>query len=157
MTAVLMFFMQKAVYNKNELRTYVQEMLSAKVKTLEFYLNFTLEASRDIKKTSKYDSIREEIQSEIYHLDRQMAALKSMQREMQRVLNKGTVAAGVGSLVITNKARFYISVSVGEFFFEGDRFYAISEKSPMAQIMKGKKAGDEFTLNNIHQRIEEVL
>ena len=149
--------MQKAVYNKNELRTYVQEMLSGKVKTLEFYLNFTLEASRDIQKTSKYDSIREEIQSEIYHLDRQMAALKSMQREMQRVLNKGTVAAGVGSLVITNKARFYISVSVGDFFFEGDRFYAISEKSPMAQIMKGKKAGDEFTLNNIHQRIEEVL
>ncbi|MDF0718735.1 hypothetical protein P0M11_01855 [Kaistella sp. PBT33-4] len=149
--------MQKALYNKNDLRTYVQEMLSGKVKTLEFYLNFTLEASRDIKKTSKYDSIREEIQSEIYHLDRQMAALKNMQREMQRVPDKKTDSAVVGSLVITNKARFYISVSLGEFFFEGDRFYAISEISPMAQIMKGKRAGDEFTLNKIHQRIEEIF
>jgi hypothetical protein len=149
--------MQKAVYNKNDLRNYVKEMISGKVKTLEFYLNFTLEASREIKKTTKYDSIREEIQSEIYHLDKQMFTLKNMQREMHRVLNTTSETINLGSLVITNKARFYISVSLGEFFYEGDRFYAISEESPMAQMMKGKKVGAEFTLNNIHQRIEEIL
>ncbi|MBW8359944.1 MAG: hypothetical protein K0M63_09125 [Weeksellaceae bacterium] len=149
--------MQKAVYNKNDLRNYVKEMISGKVKTLEFYLNFTLEASREIKKTTKYDSIREEIQSEIYHLDKQMFTLKNMQREMQRVLNTTSETINLGSVVITNKARFYISVSLGEFFYEGDRFYAISEESPMAKMMKGKKVGTEFTLNNIHQRIEEIL
>lgn len=149
--------MRKITYHKNDLRNFVNDMISGKIKTLEFYRNFTLEASRDIKKTPKYDSFREEIQEEIYHLDKQMFSLKSMKQKMRQVINSPTSVAQLGSLVITNKARFYISVSLGEFFYEGDRFYAISEESPMAQIMKGKKAGDEFVLNNIHQKIEEIL
>ena len=149
--------MQKAIYNKNDLRVFVRDMISGKVKTLEFYLNFTLEASREVKKTSKYDSIREEMQEEIYHLDKQMANLKTMQEQMKKVLNSESERVVLGSLVITNKARFYISVSLGEFFFEGDRFYAISAESPMAKKMMGMKAGDEFVLNKIHQKIEEVF
>ncbi|WP_333852501.1 hypothetical protein [Epilithonimonas sp.] len=149
--------MQKTFYDKSELRNFVNDSLSGKVKTLEFYLNFSLEASRDIKKTSKYDSIREEIQEEIYHLDRQMVSLKSMQNQMRKVLNSESDVVKLGSLVITNKARFYISVSLGEFFFQGDRFYAISPESPMAQIMLGNKIGDDFVLNKIHQEIVEIL
>ncbi|SIT97159.1 Transcription elongation factor, GreA/GreB family [Epilithonimonas bovis DSM 19482] len=149
--------MQKAIYNKIELRDFVNNTISGKVKTLDFYLNFSLEASRDIKKTSKYDSIREEIQEEIYHLDRQMVSLKTMQTQMRKVLNSVSDTVKLGSLVITNKARFYISVSLGEFFFQGDRFYAISAESPMAKIMLGKKVGDDFVLNNIHQEIVEIL
>lgn len=149
--------MQKKVYNKNEVRDFVLETISGKVKKLDFYLNFTLEASREIKKTSKYDSMREEIQEEIYHLDQQMATLKNMQKQMLKVLNSTSENIKLGSLVITNKARFYISVSLGEFFFEGDRFYAISSESPMAKKIMGMKSGDEFTLNKIHQEIVEVL
>lgn len=149
--------MQKQDYNKESIRTFVKEQISGKIKTLEFYLNFTLEASREVKKTSKYDSIREEMQEEIYHLDKQMVALKNMQREMQKVLNYTSENVQLGSLVITNKARFFISVSLGEFFFENTRFYAISTESPMYKIMAGKSVGDSFVLNNIHQEILEVL
>ncbi len=149
--------MQNDNYDKKAIRSYVNDQISGKIKTLEFYRNFTLEASRDIKKTPKYDSFREEIQEEIYHLDKQMHALQNMKQKMLRVLNGKLKTAQLGSLVITNKARFYISVSLGEFFFEGDRFYAISEESPMAKIMQGKKIGDEFILNKIHQKIEQIL
>ena len=149
--------MQKQDYNKENIRTFVKEQISGKIKTLEFYLNFTLEASRDVKKTSKYDSIREEMQEEIYHLDKQMVALKNMQREMQKVLNSESKIVKLGSLVMTNKARFYISVSLGEFFFRDERYYAISPESPMAQTMMGMKAGDSFVLNNIHQEIVEIF
>lgn len=149
--------MRKAIYNKNDVRIFVRDIISGKVKTLEFYLNFTLEASREIKKTSKYDSIREEMQDEIYHLDKQMANLKMMQMQMKKVLNTESDRVVLGSLVITNKARFYISVSLGEFFFEGDRFYAISPESPMAKKMIGMKSGEEFTLNKIHQKIVEII
>lgn len=144
-------------YNKEELRNFVKDLISGKIKILEFYLNFTLEASREVKKTSKYDSIREEMQEEIYHLDKQMFSLKNMQRKFQQVANSNSERIVLGSLVITNKARFYISVSLGEFFYEGDRFYAISEESPMAKIMLGKAEGEEFILNNIHQKIEKII
>ena len=90
-------------------------------------------------------------------MQKQLAALNDLKSNMARVLPAATDRIQLGSLVITNKARFYISVSLGEFFFEGDRFYAISSESPMAKKMMGMQSGNAFTLNNIHQEIVEVL
>ncbi|MGE8553760.1 hypothetical protein [Chryseobacterium jejuense] len=149
--------MEKTVFEKSNIRDFVKNTLTEKIEKLKNFIEFTLEASRDIKKTPKYDSMREEMQEEIYQMQRQLAALNDLKRNMGKVLNTSTDRIQLGSLVITNKARFYISVSLGEFFFEGDRFYAISSESPMAKKMMGMKAGDEFTLNKIHQKIVEVL
>lgn len=149
--------MRSSTVSKSEVRNYVKEIIRGKIVKLEKFLDFTLEASREIKKTPKYDSIREEMQEEIYQMQKQLASLKDLQRNMTKVLNNSTQRVAIGSLVFTNKARFYISVSLGEFFYEGDRFYAISEESPMAKILFGKKAGDSFVLNNIAQTIENVM
>lgn len=149
--------MEKIIFEKNDIRNYVKKVIAEKIEKLKKFIEFTLEASRDIKKTPKYDSMREEMQEEIYQMQRQLGALNDLQRNMSKVLNKTTGRVQLGSLVITNKARFYISVSLGEFFFEGDRFYAISPESPMAKKMMGMQSGDSFTLNNIHQKIVEVL
>ncbi|ALR31125.1 MULTISPECIES: hypothetical protein [Chryseobacterium] len=149
--------MEKTVFEKNDIRNYVKNVITEKIEKLKNFIDFTLEASRDIKKTPKYDSMREEMQEEIYQMQKQLAALHDLKRNMAKVLNNATERVQLGSLVITNKARFYISVSLGEFFFEGDRFYAISPESPMAKKMMGMKSGDDFTLNKIHQEIVEVL
>jgi transcription elongation GreA/GreB family factor len=143
--------------SKSEVRNYVKETILAKIEKLKNFLEFTLEASREIKKTPKYDSMREEMQEEIYQMQKQLAALHELKLKLNKVLNNPSERVNIGSLVFTNKARFYISVSLGEFFFEGDRFYAISEESPMAKIMFGKKQGDSFLLNNISQTIESVI
>ncbi|QOW11742.1 hypothetical protein Q73A0000_15925 [Kaistella flava (ex Peng et al. 2021)] len=148
--------MQKNIIVKSEVRTYVKEIIAQKIQKLDNFLEFTLEASREVKKTSKYDSIREEMQEEIYQMQKQMASLKDLKRNLAKISEKTSERIQLGSIVFTNKARFFISVSLGEFFFEGDRFYAISEESPMAKIMFGKRVGDSFTLNNISQVIEQV-
>ena len=149
--------MEKIVFEKNNIRNYVKTVISEKIEKLKNFIEFTLEASRDIKKTPKYDSMREEMQEEIYQMQKQLAALNDLKNNLARVLPAATDRVQLGSLVITNKARFYISVSLGEFFFEGDRFYAISPESPMAKKMMGMQSGNAFTLNNIHQEIIEVL
>ncbi len=148
--------MQKSTIVKSEVRGFIKEIIAQKIHKLENFMEFTLEASREVKNTAKYDSIREEMQEEIYQMQKQMSSLRDLQRNLARVLNKTSERIQVGSIVFTNKARFYISVSLGEFFFEGDRFYAISEESPMAKIMFGKQVGDSFTLNNISQVIEHI-
>lgn len=149
--------MKHNVAEKNDLRKYILQILDEKITKLDRFIEFTIEASRDIKKTPKYDSIRTEVQEEIYQLDRQMAELKTMQLNMRRVVNSSSKTVQLGSVVITNKARFYLSVSLGEFFFEGDRFYAISPESPIAKKMMGMSAGEEFVLNKIHQQIVEIF
>lgn len=149
--------MQKQTITKSDIRAYVKDMIIGKIANLEKFLDFTLEASREIKKAPKYDSIRTEMQEEIYQMQKQLGALNMLRLNLNKVLNTPTERVQIGSIVITNKARFYISVSLGEFFFEGDRFYAISEESPMAKIMFGKKPGDSFVLNNIYQEIVEIF
>lgn len=149
--------MLKKTILKSDVRNFVRESIIVKIEKLKNFLEFTTDASREIKKTPKYDSIREEMQEEIYQMQKQMGALQDLRANLNKVLNKPTQTIQLGSIVLTNKARFYISVSLGEFFFEGDRFYAISEESPMAKIMFGKKSGDSFVLNNISQTIEEVI
>jgi len=149
--------MQKQTITKSDIRAYVKDMIIGKIANLEKFLDFTLEASREIKKAPKYDSIRTEMQEEIYQMQKQLGALNMLRLNLNKVLNTPTERVQIGSIVITNKARFYISVSLGEFFFEGDRFYAISEESPMAKIMFGKKPGDSFVLNNIYQEIMEIF
>lgn len=149
--------MQKNTIVKSDVRNFVKDIIIQKIEKLEKFMEFTLEASREVKKTPKYDSIREEMQEEIYQMQKQMAALRDLQKNLARVLNQPSERIQLGSIVFTNKARFYISVSLGEFFFEGDRFYAISEESPMAKTMFGKVAGDSFVLNNIHQEIMEIM
>ena len=148
--------MQNNTLVKSDVQTYVKEVIVQKIAKLQNFMEFTLEASREVKKTSKYDSIREEMQEEIYQMQKQLASLRDLQRTLHKIQDKTSDKIQVGSIVFTNKARFYISVSLGEFFFEGDRFYAISEESPMAKIMFGKQVGDSFTLNNISQVIEQI-
>lgn len=143
--------------SKSEIRDYVKETIAEKIVKLKKFLEFTVEASHEIKKTPKYDSMREEMQEEIYQMQKQLASLNDLKHKLNKVLNAPSERVNIGSLVFTNKARFYISVSLGEFFFEGDRFYAISEESPMAKIMFGKKPGDSFVLNNISQEIMEIM
>lgn len=149
--------MQKIKYEKIDIRNYVLQLIKEKIDKLAKFIEFTTEASKDIKKTPKYDIIREGAQEEIYQMQKQLAELNKLLKGMTKVVNTSFESVQLGSLVTTNKARFYISVSLGEFFFEGIRFYAISKESPMAQMMLGKKIGEEFVLNNIHQKIEEIL
>lgn len=149
--------MRNKILVKSELRAYVKQIIADKIEKLKNFIEFTTEASREIKKTPKYDSIREEMQEEIFRMEQQMDFLHNLRQKLNRVVNTPTERVQVGSVVFTNKARFYISVSLGEFFFDGDRFYAISEESPMAKTMFGRKPGDTFVLNNISQTIESIL
>lgn len=145
------------VEEKGHLRSFVLKLIQERLNQVERFTEFTVEASRDIKKTPKYDSIREEVQNEIFNLDKQVYELRQMMSTMKRVIASDTEEIRWGSVVITNKARFYISVSLGEFFYKNDRFYAISLESPLAQKMIGLKPGDEFQLNGIHQKIVVVF
>ncbi|WP_027377758.1 hypothetical protein [Kaistella palustris] len=149
--------MQNKTILKADVRNHVRDIIAGKIDKLKKFMEFTSEASREVKKTPKYDSIREEMQEEIYRMQKQLAFLNSLRQKLTKVLNTPTDHVQVGSVVFTNKARFYISVSLGEFFYEGDRFYAISEESPMAKTMFGKRPGDSFILNNISQTIESIM
>lgn len=59
---------------------------------------------------------------------------------------------GLGSVVITDKNRFYISISAGELVAEGEKYYAISTLSPIGKLLLSRKENDMISfLKQEHQ------
>lgn len=62
-----------------------------------------------------------------------------------------------GSIVITNKQKLIISVSLGKIQFEGETYFAISANVPIFKAIQGLKKGDNFTFNGIEFKIINVF
>lgn len=63
----------------------------------------------------------------------------------------------LGSVVITEKQKFFIAIGLGEIKVNGDVFFAISVQSPLYQQMEGKQAGDSYEFRNITSKIVSVF
>lgn len=65
--------------------------------------------------------------------------------------------AGTGSLVITDKGNFYISIAAGKLNIEDKIFFAVSPASPIGKAILGKRIGERFRMNNMDYAIEAML
>ena len=50
--------------------------------------------------------------------------------------------AKLGSLIITNKANYFLAISAGEIRIDNKAYYAISPSSPIGQLLLGRQLGD---------------
>ncbi len=105
----------------------------------------------------KYETAREMIQSE---LDKQEMVMQNTKRNissLESLVHKSSVPEiEVGSLVITDKGRFWISVSFGKLMLGEEEYFLISPASPLAQAMLGRKEGEEFEFRNSRYQIEKL-
>ena len=61
-----------------------------------------------------------------------------------------------GSLVETNKGRFYVSLGLGKLKVNDEIVFAVSPDAPLGKLMLMKKAGDAFQFNNTAYEILSV-
>jgi len=63
-----------------------------------------------------------------------------------------------GSIVITDKQKLFISVSLGQVkTADGDTYFAVSPSSPIFMALQGKKVGDKFSFRNQTHEIQEIF
>ena len=80
----------------------------------------------------------------------QLAKTESNYRKIQTLKNNhSSVIVGIGSLVITNKANYYIAISLGVCKFGDESCYCISPESPIGNLLLGKKLGEIIDFNNV--------
>ena len=118
-------------------------------------------SSTDDTKSSagdKYETGREMAQQET---NRNMAQLNEANKLLVALNRIGTTGAPVraelGSVIITNNGNFYLAISAGVLTLNGKPFFAVSPASPIGNLLSGKKAGEEFTLNGKRYHIESVV
>lgn len=63
---------------------------------------------------------------------------------------------GVGSIVEIDGQRYVVGVVASPFEADGVSYEGISEDSPLYQAISGKRAGEEFTVNDRKQKLTFV-
>ncbi|MVM31541.1 3-oxoacyl-ACP synthase [Spirosoma sp. HMF4905] len=118
------------------------------------------EAANSESKSSagdKYETGRAMAQLERDRNAQLLAEAQKLGQELARLnIEKKYDTAQSGSMVITNRGSFFISMSAGKLTVDGRDYFAISAASPIAGALAGRKAGDETTFNKITYQVLEV-
>ena len=108
----------------------------------------------------KYETSRELIQQEKDKASQQVGIAVSMKNELIKLdpFQKKN-SPELGSLVITDKGNFYLSVGLGQILIEDQKqpFYAISPVSPIGQLLTAARVGEVITFNENSYEIQQVL
>jgi transcription elongation GreA/GreB family factor len=63
----------------------------------------------------------------------------------------------LGSLVITDKSKFFISISLGKMEFDGKEYFVVSPQSPIGKLLLNRNKKDVISFNNQNHTIVEIL
>ncbi len=106
----------------------------------------------------KFESFREQLirDRDMYarKLGEHMSAMEALRYvEVDKVFSH----VQQGALVITDKQKLFVAISLGEIKADGQVYFAISTQSPLYQQMEGKRAGETFEFRGISHHIREVF
>lgn len=144
--------------NKSEILQIIRGKLSEKTDYLERLISETRAANNETKSSmgDKYETSREMVQQEINNLQVQLNENLKALNSLKLINTNQHSVIGLGSLVETEKGFFYIAVSLGEIRFQEKKIFVISTESPLAKLLFGKKKGNEISLNNSKQAIQNI-
>ena len=148
----------KTYQMKSELLEIIHQKISEKIQKLEQLIAETRASNNDTKSSmgDKYETSREMLQQEINNLQIQLNEHLKSQKILKNINPNPHKIVTLGSLVETEKGKFFIAVSLGELSFNQEKMFVISAESPLAKAMNGKKTGESFVVNNLSQIIKNI-
>ncbi|QJW92228.1 3-oxoacyl-ACP synthase [Spirosoma taeanense] len=106
----------------------------------------------------KYETGRAMAQLERDRHAQLLAEALKLEQELIRLNTEKTYATvQPGSLVITSRGRFFISISAGKLNIDGSDYFAVSPASPIGVALAGHKAGDTVQFNAMSYQLTEVV
>lgn len=105
----------------------------------------------------KHETGRAMAQLEQEQLSQQWQEAQALQNAFNKLPTKTGDTAQAGSLLISSKGNFYLSIAVGKIDLEGKSYYAISTASPLGKLFLGKKKGEKIGFNGQEHEILEIL
>ncbi|MBA6313972.1 3-oxoacyl-ACP synthase [Cellulophaga baltica] len=106
----------------------------------------------------KHETGRAMLQLELEKSGVQLAEAEKMAKVLDMVnIKTKTNFVGLGNLVKTNKANYFLGISAGEYKVDGISVYCISSETPMGKLLFGKEKGAIITFNTNEITINEIL
>ncbi len=145
---------------KHQLLVQCQQYIQQRITTARQAMQAAQEAANSEEKSSagdKYETGRAMAQLERDRHAQLLADALNIEQELSRInVEKEYTVVQPGSLVSTDRGRFFISISAGKLNIEGRDYFAVSPASPIAVALLGKKAGDVIAFNRQTYRVESV-
>jgi len=93
----------------------------------------------------KHETGRAMLQLEIEKASQQLAGINEMKLILSKInIEDTSKIVKLGSVVHTDQANYFLSISAGQINISNKIFYAISSRSPIGKLMLGKEADAVF-------------
>lgn len=146
---------------KQRLYDYCVSAVEDKIQRAEEALRHLQSSHETESKSSmgdKYETGRAMINLEKEKVAQQLNEASKMRKLLAGLdPEKSSDKIGAGSLVVTDVANFFISVSLGRMTLEGDEYFIISPISPIGQQLLDKGVGDTLSFAGKSQKIIRIL
>ncbi len=105
----------------------------------------------------KHETGRAMLQLEREKAGQQLAEIHKVKEQLSKInLEKVSKRIGLGSVVYTTNANYFIAISTGALKIHNEVFYAISPITPIGLLLMGKTVGEEVTFRDNMFKILEV-
>jgi len=142
-----------------------QEYVNNRLETIQDIISSNQNALQSETKSSagdKHETGRAMLQLEMEKASQQLASITQMKTILEKIdvanpENSGLKIIHLGSVVFTEKATYFLSISAGEFTIEEKQYFAISFSSPIGKLLLGKVENDVVAFNGNAIKINKIL
>ncbi len=146
---------------KAELLALCQAYIQKRIDTARQAMESAQEAANSESKSSagdKYETGRAMAQLERDRNAHLLAEAMGVERELNQLnVEKAYEMVQPGSLAVTNRGLFFISIGAGKLTLDGVDYFAVSAASPIGTALSGRKAKDTVTFNKLVYQVLEVF
>jgi hypothetical protein len=126
-------FVNKRLYN-------IENVISSNQKALQ--------SETKISACDKHETGRAMLQFEMEKAGQQLAGITQMKVVLSKIdILKTSKNACLGSVIITAKVSYFLSISAGQLVVADKSYFAISVSSPMGKLLLGKQEKEVISFN----------
>ena len=146
---------------KEELYNHCLYYVNKRLQTVQDTINSNQKALQSETKSSagdKHETGRAMLQLEMEKAGQQLSGVSLMKEILAKIdLTKNAKRVSLGSIIITSRANYFLSISAGKIEATSKQYFAISASSPIGKLLLGKQEKETITFNGKLIVIEEIF
>jgi transcription elongation GreA/GreB family factor len=146
---------------KQELFTQCQAFVDGRFRAIQKTIDEIQESLTSETKSSagdKHETGRAMLQLEREKAGQQLLEIEKLNQVLCKIdVSKSSQTIGLGSVILTSQANYFIAISAGEIKLEDQLFFAISANTPIGQLILGRQEGDQIQFRDQKFQIIKVI
>jgi hypothetical protein len=146
---------------KQALHTQCTSFVEERILMYQQAMKAAQEAANQEEKSSagdKYETTRAMMQIEKDKNAKQLEETLKLKKTLSLIPNNASSESiTLGSIVITDKGNFYLSISIGKIKHDGTEYIAIAPTSPLGMLFMHRKIADSAMFNGQAYTILDIL